>query len=176
MNRWPHAPSHLVVHPGAYIVTGGTYLKEHFFADRARLQLLEEYLLASLEKDGWQVQQWAVFSNHYHFVGFSPESGADIGRTTGRVHTLSSRDINLLDGTDGRKVWHRCWDTRLSIETSYLARLNYVRCNAVKHGLVRVPEDYEFCSASWFAERAKRSFFETVASFGIEEVNVEDDF
>ena len=26
---------------------------------------------------GWQLEAWAVFSNHYHFVGHSPEENDD---------------------------------------------------------------------------------------------------
>ena len=32
---------------------------------------------------------------------------------------------------------------------SYLARLNYVHQNPVKHGLVRVANQYRWCSAAW---------------------------
>jgi hypothetical protein len=39
-------------------------------------------------------------------------------------------------------VWYNFRDTRLTYEKSYLARLNYVYQNAVKHGLVPVANQY----------------------------------
>jgi putative transposase len=176
MKRWPHSPSRVVTHPGAYFVTAATYLKEHYFREKVRLALLEDRLLTTLDEAGWEVQQWAVFSNHYHFVGLSPEAGPQLSRTLGKVHTLTARDVNRLDETPGRQVWFQFRDTRLTYERSYLARLNYVRCNAVKHGLALAPEQYEFCSASWFSLRADTAFFETVSGFKIDRLEIEDDF
>jgi len=34
------------------------------------------------------------------------------------------------------------WDTRLTFEKSWLARLNYVHQNAVKHELVSIANEY----------------------------------
>src|SRR6185295_13265442 len=41
-----------------------------------------------------------------------------------------------IDNATGRQVWYNFWDTKLTFENSYLARLNYVHQNPVKHGLV----------------------------------------
>lgn len=81
-----------------------------------------------------------------------------------------------MDNLPGRNVWYRAWDTRLSFEKSYLARLAYVHKNPVKHGLVDNAEDYPYCGAKWFAENANRPFYETVMSFKTDRVNVYDDF
>ena len=175
MRTWPHAPSRLINQPGTYFVTAGTYRKAHFFRGE-RVQIVHDRLLDVLAESGWQIQQWAVFSNHYHFVGFSPPAGPDLARSLGKVHTLTARDVNILDNASGRKVWYRYRQTLITYPRSYLARLNYVRCNAVKHGLVRLPEQYKFCSANWFATHADSAFFETVASFPIDRLDVDDDF
>src|SRR5690242_14918468 len=66
---WPHAPPHRVSELGTYIVTAGTYHKQHFFRGADRLDHLEGELLAGAKAAGWQLEAWAVFSNHYHFVG-----------------------------------------------------------------------------------------------------------
>jgi putative transposase len=92
------------------------------------------------------------------------------------LHTASAREINQLDGTTGRKVWFQYWDTCLTIEKSYLARLNYVHNNAVHHKLVSVAEQYEFCSARWFAANADPTFRRKVATFRYNRLNVPDDF
>jgi putative transposase len=84
--------------------------------------------------------------------------------------------VNKLDGAAGRAVWYRCWDTRLTYEKSYLARLAYVHTNPVKHGLVADAREYRWCSAAWFAEKSERAFYETVMSFKTDRVNVYDDF
>jgi putative transposase len=176
MTRWPHSPSHVVDHPGMYILTAATYHKAPLFAGDERLDLLHDILLEELEKAGWQLQAWAVFANHYHFVGHSPESGLGLKMLTRAIHGRSAIELNKLDGTPGRMVWYRSWDTRISFERSYLARLAYVHNNPVKHGLVENAEDYPWCSARWFATQAERPFYESVMSFKTDRVNVYDDF
>jgi hypothetical protein len=41
---------------------------------------------------------------------------------------------------------------------------------------VPVAEQYEFCSARWFAAKAEPSLRRKVASFGIEKLEVPDEF
>ena len=136
MPEWPHAPVHQLGEHGAYIVSAGTYLKKHHFADAHRLSFLEDRILGLATHYGWQVQAWAVFSNHYHVVAVSPRDAATLRRWIGHLHSETARCVNALDDTPGRRVWFNYWDTHITYERSYLARLRYVHENAVHHGLV----------------------------------------
>jgi putative transposase len=176
MSHWPHAPSHEVNHAGAFIVTASTLDKVRYFDSPEKLNLLERSLLSMAEEFGWKLQAWAVFSNHYHFVGLSPEEGSNLGKFTSKLQAGTAWELNRLDGNLGRRVWYRCWDTRLSFERSYLARLSYVHHNPVKHGLVRAADTYPYCSAQWFKLRSRPAFYETVVGFPCDKVEVVDDF
>ena len=81
-----------------------------------------------------------------------------------------------MDGSPGQKVWHDYRETRLTYKKSYLARLNYVHQNPVKHGLVHVASQYPWCSAGWFEQNATASQVRTVYSFGVDRVKVDDSF
>jgi putative transposase len=87
----------------------------------------------------------------------------------------TARQLNLWDNTLGRKVWFQFWESRITFERSYLARLNYVHHNPARHGVVPLA-DFRWCSASWFAENGPPAFVNTVNSFKIDGVNVPDDF
>ena len=139
---WHHRPAHLFLPSATYMVTAGTLRKEHFFRDPSCLRMLQGLLLDLAEEYGWQLQAWAVFSNHYHWVGAAPADATNLKTFISHLHTASAREINQLDGTKGRKVWFQYWDTCLTIESSHLARLNYVHNNAVHHKLVPVAEQY----------------------------------
>ena len=103
---WPHAPTHLLGAAGAYFITAATYQKAHHFRGRPRLEVLHRGLLTVACEAGWQLEAWAVFSNHYHFVASSPETGADSLRPMlSRLHERTAKWINRLDATPGRKVW-----------------------------------------------------------------------
>lgn len=88
----------------------------------------------------------------------------------------TAKQLNLWDRTPGRKVWFQYWDTHITFEPSYLARLNYIHQNPVKHGIVRSAEDYAWCSAAWFAENASPAFVKTVAGFKTDRLGIVDDF
>ena len=173
---WHHRPAHVLAPNKMYIVTAGTMRKEHFFQEPDRRELLQEALFEALAAYGWLLKAWAVFSNHYHFVGRSPENAGTLKTMIQRLHSQTARAVNRLDGASGRRVWFQYWDTCLTYEKSYYARLNYVNNNPVKHGLVPVARNYPFCSANWFANNAEPSYRRKVESFRYDRVKIEDDF
>jgi putative transposase len=64
----------------------------------------------------------------------------------------------------------------LTYQRSYLARLNYVHQNAVKHGLVPVANQYPWCSAAWFEREASPAMVKAIYRFKVDQVKVYDDF
>ena len=173
---WAHAPRHDLTEKGAYIVTAGTMRREHFFCGDERLDLLRETVMEACAEFGWNLQAWAFFSNHYHIVAVCEGDPNSLRKVVSKAHTLTAKYVNRLDGTDGRKVWFQFWDTHISFHRSYLARLNYVHYNPVKHGLVADARQYRWCSAAWFEQTANTVFLKTVQSFKTDSVNVRDDF
>jgi len=176
---WPHAPTHQLSEQGTYFVTASTYLKQHHFRDAARLRVLHRGLLTVAEKFQWKIEAWAVFSNHYHFVAHSPiteDNASSLGKMLGHLHEKTAKWINRLDKTRGRQVWHNFYESRLTYEKSYFARLNYTHQNAVKHGLVSVANQYPWCSAAWFERTATAAQVKTLYSFKTDKLHVPDDF
>jgi putative transposase len=174
---WPHAPAHRLNENGTFFVTGATYQKQHHFRGSKRLAVLNRGLLKQAEKYSWRLEAWAVFSNHYHFVGNSPaaEGGsASLALMIQELHSKLGAWVNRVDREPKRKVWHNYWETRLTFHRGYLARLNYVHQNAVKHGLVLVANQYPWCSASWFEREATVAQVKTVYRFDAERVSVDD--
>ena len=164
---------------GTYFVSASTYLRQHHFHGKARLAVLHRGLLKVAEQFGWRLEAWAVFSNHYHFVGHSPEdqeTAESLRPMLSLLHEKTAKWINRLDEARGCKVWHNYRETRLTYEKSYLARLHYVHENPVKHGLVRVANQYPWCSARWFERTATPAQIKTIRSFKTDQLNIPDDF
>jgi putative transposase len=176
---WPHAPTHQLSERGAYFVTASTYRKAHHFGTHQRLDVLQRDLLKVGQDFGWQFEAWAVFSNHYHFVARSPEGdngSASLSKMLNLLHHRTAIWVNRLNNTPGRRIWHNFWDTKLTYQKSYLARLNYVHQNPVKHGLVPVANQYPWCSAPWFEGIASPAMIRSIYRFKINAVSVKDDF
>ena len=172
---WPHAPPHHLTVGGTYFVTAGTYQQAHHFKGRERLEVIQRGLLKTLHDGGWQLEAWAVFSNHYHFVA-SSKAPENLGSLLKSFHSKLATWVNRLDATPGRKVWHNFRETLLTYEESYLARLNYTHHNAVKHGLVQVARDYPWCSARWFEEACDKARIKTIYGIKHDQVKVDDDY
>jgi putative transposase len=176
---WPHAPTHQLAGRGTYFVTASTYQKARHFCGAKRLRVLHRGLLTVTGKFGWQLEAWAVFSNHYHFVAHSPvnaDEASSLSTMLSLLHVKIAEWVNRLDATPGRRVWFNFWDTRLTHQRSYLARLNYVHQNTVKHGLVPVAWQYQWCSAAWFERSASPALVKSIYRFKIDRVSVADDF
>jgi REP-associated tyrosine transposase len=158
------------------MVTAGTYLKQPLFRGAQRLEYLCDMLLELAEKYQWNLQAWAVFPNHYHFVALSPSDPGSLRKLTQHLHSVAAIQANRWEDVAGRKVWFQYWETELTFPESYFARLSYVHRNAVHHGVVREPSLYPWCSAGWFQRRAPTSFYKRIMAMKIDRVKVEDDF
>ena len=159
---WPHAPIHRLDGAGTYIVTAATLDKQLLFLGRENLTLLENKLLSLAKAYNWNLQAWAVFANHYHFVGRNGVNPDNLGSFLKHLHADTARDLNRRDRRIGREVWFNFWDTKLTYERSYLARLNYVHQNPVRHGLAKVANQYPWCSAAWFERTVSPAIVKTI--------------
>lgn len=158
------------------MVTASTLYKRPFFQGDERLQLVQQALWEAMEAFGWRIQAWAIFANHYHVIAHAPSDAASLKRVIQRLHAQTAREINRLDKTPGRQVWFQYWDTCLTFEASYYARLSYVHHNPVKHGLVTEARHYPFCSAAWFEQQADPALRRKVETARYDRVTVPDDF
>ena len=176
MPDWPHAPPHRLSETGAYMVTAGTYQKTHRLWNPQRLDLLQNELLATADEFGWRLAAWAVMSNHYHFLATAPDEPESLRVFLRKLHSQVARRLNELDETPGRHVWYQFFETHITFERSYYARLKYVHENPMHHGLVMAACNYRWCSAAWFEREADTAFQKTVASFKTDRIKVIDSF
>lgn len=176
MKRWPHAPCHSFEAGETFMVTAGTYGKLPLFSASERWEVLHDTLLDVAVELGWDLHAWAVLNNHYHFVAVAPDKGGSLPAFISKLHGRTAQLVNKMDRAPGRKVWFQYWDTRLTHQRSYLARLQYVHTNPVYHRVVPEATQYPWCSARWFEQTASRSLYEVVSGFKTDRVNVPDDF
>lgn len=175
-NDWPHAPVHRLSEHGTFIVTASTLQQHHYFRSEELLTMLESNLLELAKLHAVVLEAWAVFSNHYHFVAHTTGAKNQLVDMIALLHSTTADVVNRRDEHPGRPVWFNFWDTKLTYEKSYLARLNYVHQNAVKHGLVRQANEYRWCSAAWFERTATPAQKKLIYSFKTDRVNIDDDY
>jgi putative transposase len=172
----PHASPHWLFGQGLYMVTAGTYQKLLHLDTPERRDFFLEALFARAAEFGWGLQAWAVLSNHYHFIATSPEDPATLKNFLGKLHMTTAKQLNEWDNAPGRKVWYQFWDSHITFERSYLARLNYVHHNPAHHGATDNASEYRWCSAKWFSEHAPPELVDSVAGCKTDRLEVADDF
>ena len=175
-NPWPHAPPHCFDSAGLYFITAGTLHKQLLFNSEKKLDLMEENTRVLIEAYKLIPLAWAFFGNHYHLMLDSSTNPEAFPGFIGHLHRHLARELNLHDGTPGRKVFYNFWDTKLTWQKSALARLGYTHYNPVHHGLVKKGAEYKWCSAAHFESTASRAFCRTVQSFKIDRLKIPDDF
>jgi putative transposase len=158
------------------MVTGAILHNQHLLSENKRKEFVLKTLLERAKLLNWNLQAWAILENHYHFVAQAPENAITLKKLIQQMHSITAIQINKWDRTPGRQVWFNYWDTCLTHEKSYLARLHYVHMNPVKHGLIENVIDYPFCSYGWFVERSNINLREPVFAQPIDQVKISDDF
>ena len=171
-----HTPPHYFVPNAMYMVTGAIVHKQHLLSEDRRKKFFLKTLFEKAALFGWVMEAWAILQNHYHFIAQAPEDATTLAKLLQQVHSITAIQINRWDNTPRRQVWQNYWDTCITYEKSYLARLRYVHENPVKHGLVDNAMDYPFCSYRWFIEQGDNDLKEQVVNQPIDKVNVFDDF
>jgi putative transposase len=158
------------------MVTGSILHNQPLLVENRRKEFVLLTLLERTGLLGWELQAWSILNNHYHFIARSPENSTNLSKLIRQIHSITAIEINRCDNTPGRQVWFNYWDTCLTYEKSYLARLHYVNMNPVKHKLVDDAIDYPYCSYKWFIEEGDETLKEQVFSQPIDRVNIVDDF
>ena len=159
-----------------YMVTGAILHNQYLLIENRRKEFILHTLLERATLLGWNLQAWAVLNNHYHFIAQAPEDAKTLEKLIRQLHSITAIEINRWDNTLGRQVWFNYWDSCLTYERSYLARLHYIHMNPVKHGLVNNAINYPFCSYRWFIEQSDKTLKEQVFAQPIDRVKIFDDF
>ena len=173
---YPHNPPHYFVPNAIYMITGSILYNQPLLNENKRREFILGTLFERSRLLGWGLEAWSILNNHYHFVARAPENANSLKKLIQQWHSITAVQLNRWDQTPGRQVWFNYWDTCLTYERSYLARLHYVHINPVKHGLATQAEDYPFCSYRWFTENSADEFRQQVFSQAIDRINVIDDF
>ena len=174
--RWHHAPSHLFLPNNTYMVTAGTYQKKAYFNTPDKLDFLRNTILEELSRLNWLLEAWAIMANHYHFIAQISESPDSLRSIIQSVHSKTAIWLNSIDNMPARRVWFQYWDSCITYERSYWARLKYVHTNPVKHGLVENASQYPWCSFSWFIHNTESDFRHSVLSMPVDKIAVYEDF
>lgn len=171
-----NTPPHYFVPGTVYMVTACTYQRlAHLSEPRTKKNFLE-VLFKLVRQLQWELDAWVVLDNHYHMIVRVDAARYRITQLIRPLHSITAKSMNRTDGTYGRKVWQNYWDTVINNEGSYLARLQYIHYNPIKHGVVNDPIEYECSSYRVFMKNADKVLKKKIQLAPYDRVKIRDDF
>ncbi len=176
--QYAHNPPHLFIDGCKYFITASTYLKKPFLkSPQAKSRLLES-IVKGCAKYAWILEDWVILDNHYHLMLQAPIENTQLSKMMSEIHRFTALWIrkNISEVKLSKRVFWNYWDSCITFEKSYLARLNYIYFNPVKHEYVDTPEKYPFGSYYHRFESEKEHLRHLQRNFPCDRIDVDDDY
>ena len=144
--RYPlHSPPHPRSGGGLFLITAAIFEHTALLSSPVRRTEFELRLLEGFNAEECKAHAWVVLPNHYHVL-LSTIDFRVIAGIVKQLHGSTSRQWNLEDNTLGRKVWFRYSGRKIRGERHFLATLNYIHHNPVKHAVVNAEFEWPWSS------------------------------
>jgi putative transposase len=146
-----HHPPHIYLDDTWYVITSSVYGGRPLLQTGSHKALVRDQLNALVVEFKLALAAWAILDNHSHIL-IKSRTGPELNRFIGRWHGQTSFDLNKLDNTRERQIWHSFWDTCIRTEADYWTRFNYIHYNPIKHGYVSRLENWRWSSYRYYLE------------------------
>ncbi len=170
-----HNPPHLFRSNAKYFITAAIYNKRHLMKDEGVKYAVIEVMFESFKRLHWKIEDWVLLDNHYHLMADAPENAKTLSCVINNFHRFSALRIkkNVDPACSLDRIWYNYYDTCMTYEKSYFARLNYIWNNPVKHGYVEKPEEWKF--GSYYFKADKREEVNSIMrNYPCDRIRVED--
>ena len=161
--KYEHNPPHLFKPEAKYFITARTYKKKKFFKEDDAKDRLLESICKGFDANGWEIEDWVILDNHYHLMINSLGDSINLSKIINDIHKFTALWVrgNVKFSKDYDKIWFNYWDTCISYENSYFARINYIWNNPVKHNYCKYAENYKY--GSYYERyRSDREYTESI--------------
>lgn len=173
---YKHSPPHFFKDNQVYMITASTYKKLPLLTDDSIKLFLLDLILNKFNKYHWRIDAYVILNNHYHLLVQALSNAQSLPKIIREIHKFSAIEINRQRSRSVHKVWWNYWDTLITYEKSYYARLNYIHFNPVKHGYVEDPINYSFSSYKSFYDSDPETALSVHKIYPFDKVKIKDDF
>jgi putative transposase len=150
-------PKHLDLKEEAiYFITTHTKDFRPIFRDQRLAQIFFQKFNEYQKALKLEIYGYSLLPNHLHFL-IKANSKNHLSYILFRLKGGTSRAINQLLRKKGNLWQDRYYDHVIRNENDFENHLNYIHYNAVKHKLVKRPEDWPWSS---YKEFVKRGYYE----------------
>ena len=146
---YKHNPPHLFVPGAKYFITASAYRRLPAFQNDDVKEKMLEILIITCRLNNWRLEDWVFLNEHYHIMLQADEKGQNtVDKIINNFHKFSALYIKKQhqEYKKVKRIFYNYWDSCITYEGSYFARLHYIFINPVKHKYVKSAEDYRFGS------------------------------
>ena len=174
IKKYSHAPTHWLIDDFYYFLTGAVYQKKRYLTTTKTKEIFIKYLLQYIKKYNWDLFDWVVLENHYHFLA-RVASGADIPLLQNTLHKTSAFHIKKALALNVNPFWYQYWDRCIRNEKHYFETATYILYNPVKHRYVDNLNDYAFSSFHIRKEQEEEKLRDNFLTYKPQHVKYYDD-
>jgi putative transposase len=173
-----HNPPHLFRNSAKYFITASTYRKEKYLRKNQTKYIVLNSIKFGFNRYDWLLEDWVILDNHYHLMVQAKENANKLPKIINDIHKFTTLKLKkeFSELRKKQRIWYNYWDTCITYEKSYFARLNYIWFNPVKHGYTNDPANWKF--GSYFERyNTEKDFFNLIVNkYKSDKVRVRDDF
>lgn len=149
--------------PGSTVfLTLVTFSRRPIFAEPENVKCLRHAMATVKTEMPFDIAAAVVLPDHLHLLWTLPPSDCNYSKRVGRLKVLVTRSLRGSDALPQdvcfsrqkhreSNVWQRrFWEHTIRDEADWVAHVNYLHYNPVKHGLVRCPQEWDYSSFRQF--------------------------
>jgi len=145
LKKYQHAPTHLFIEISKYFFTGAIYQKQRLLTGAKTKEIFIEQLIRFIKKYNWELLEWIVLENHYHFLAQVTNSSV-MPKVINTIHKTSAFYIKKELKLQTRPFWYQYWDRCIRNDKHFYETAMYILYNPIKHHYVDNLRDYPFSS------------------------------
>jgi putative transposase len=144
MARPPRDP--LSDRPGTYFITANAAGKRNLFQSERMGDLFLDIIQRYRSQKKYLLHEYTLMPNHFHAL-LTTKEGTILTKAAQFIKGGYSFEAGKLLGHKA-EIWQAGFgDHRIQDANDYANHKNYIWQNAVKRGLVELPEEHRYCSA-----------------------------
>jgi putative transposase len=156
-----HSPQHIQPEEGSrFIITAACYEHKTIIGDSPeRMNTFEDELLNYIKRFTEKIYAWVILPNHYHLLVHT-EDILHLLKKLYQFHGRTSFYWNKENNQHGRRIWCNVLERTIKSDKHFMAAINYIHHNPIKHGYVKKWTEWPYSSAADYIE--KRGYEETL--------------
>src|ERR1700733_7572580 len=137
---------------GNYFFTLVTYYRYPFFKNLENVKKFKVAINKVKKKYPFSLNAIVVLPDHLHCLWKLPENDQDFSMRWRLIKRYFSMEMNAsINHRKEKEVWQRrFWEHTIRDENDWQKHMDYIHYNPVKHGLVRMPGDWQYSSFNYW--------------------------